>query len=164
MKKSNRQYAVVFALFSMMLSLSFVACGPDHLFREIQKTDQESWSYDAPLHFKTTITDTSALYDVFIILDHLKSYPFENLYLRINQQAGQESQTDTLTLDIMSKDGYYKGKCDEESCEMKALIFDHIRYVQPGPLNFTVEQFTRNKSLEGIKAVGLEIRKVPLNH
>lgn len=153
------KFVVAFILLSMILSLSFMACEEDRIFSEIKEIDREAWQYENPLVFQTNISDTSSLYDVSVILDHMKSYPFENLYLRITQQAGQESQTDTLSFDIMSKEGYYKGSCNDESCRMEAKIYDQIRYVQPGPLTFTIEQFTRNKSLTGVNALGLVIRK-----
>jgi gliding motility-associated lipoprotein GldH len=161
MFKNHRDIAIALVLVFLTLSLGFMACREDHIFHEIKEVDQEGWLHEEPVLFNTNISDTSALYDVSVILDHLKTYPFENLYLRITQEAGQESQTDTLTFDIMNREGYYKGSCDGESCRMEARVYDQIRYLQPGPLTFTLEQFTRKDTLKGINALGLVIRKSP---
>jgi gliding motility-associated lipoprotein GldH len=132
------------------------------LYRNTVQLERASWVYGDSLLFQPLIEDTAQLYDIFLNIEHLKSYPFENLYIRLSQNLEGIPRTDTLNLDLIGKDGFYKGRCDAEACRIEALLFPSFKFNKPGSFQIKVEQFTREPRLKGIQEVGLVIQKAKL--
>jgi gliding motility-associated lipoprotein GldH len=147
----------IFGVFMVVL-FSF-GCQPKAVFTEVKTIENGIWHHDEILNFEPTINDTTETYDVGIFIDHMKDYPFENLYISFGHAESGESQTDTITLDLVGKDGYFKGNCNSESCSLEKVLLSNIRFQNTGLQTFSLEQFTRNESLEGINEIGVFIRK-----
>lgn len=142
--------------------LLILGCSSTSTYEENISLDGRTWDLGDSLVFHPEITDTSLTYAVFLNIDHLKSYPFENIYIRLRQDLSGELNTDTLNLDLIGRDGLYRGTCDAESCRIEALLYPQLKLNSTGSFSVIVEQFTREASLKGIQEVGLVIRKAHL--
>jgi len=142
-----------------IIALTLGSCTPDHVFKDIRIIENGSWDQQNPQLFEADISDTASLYDISVYLDHLKSYSYENLYLKVSQDISGEMKSDTLSFDLIGKDALFIGKCDEESCRMEALIFSGIKFSKTGKQQFKLEQFTREETLNGVQEIGLIIRE-----
>jgi gliding motility-associated lipoprotein GldH len=143
----------------LMVVVFLFGCQPENVFKEIKTIENSTWKYEETLTFETTIHDTVGTYDIGIIIDHLKAFPYQNLYLRFNYNESAQPRTDTITLDLVGKNGYYTGNCGNDACRLEKILLTDVSFHNSGKQTFSFEQFTRNESLEGINELGMFIRK-----
>jgi gliding motility-associated lipoprotein GldH len=116
------------------------------------------------LLFEPNIDDTIKKFDVFIQVEHLKSYPFQNLYFSFDQLDGNHSNVsrDTLNIDLINKSGYFTGECRNTSCIANFLLYKDLQFKDPGKQKIKIQQLTRLDSLHGIQNIGLILKESQL--
>jgi len=131
-------------------------CNKQHTFSINQDLPDSGWHYDNILKYEFQVEDTNALYDLYLELDYLTSFPNQNVYVNIytGQQPDKMKKT-TLSLDISNKLGIWKGACSAESCTYLLPLQKSIFFEQRGKQYFWVEQYSRTENLKGIRAIKL---------
>ncbi len=141
-----------------MVAATLSSCGPNYVFEEEVEIQESQWYYNDTLSFSFTMTDTSQLYDLFIELEHQKSYPFQNIYFQIYTSfpSGKKIQ-DRLSVDLMNKAGVWYGKCGKEECELLVNLQERLRFNETGTYQIQLEQFMRVDPLEGLNSLSLKL-------
>ncbi len=145
--------------FLFVLAASFLSsCGPEKLVDTSQVLKSGVWAYADSLRFEATVEDTSRLYDISLWVRHDKSYAYQNLYLRIlTYFPDGKTLSQPLSLDLAEKTGAWSGKCIGKSCTLEVPIQQNAFFNTRGKYTFAIEQYMRQDSLPGIRAVGLRI-------
>ncbi len=161
LSKINLHSMLRFLLLSFALIFSLSACGPSWVYEENLELPTSGWSYNDTLHFNINVTDTLARYNLFLLFAHQTSFPFQNLYLQIHTQypSGQKMK-DRLSIDLMSKDGQWHGKCQNDQCKLMVSLQEGLYFNQIGTHLISIEQYTRQNPLFGILSAGLFLEKV----
>ncbi|MEY4135402.1 MAG: hypothetical protein RL386_1752 [Bacteroidota bacterium] len=134
------------------------SCGPKKLVDASRVLESQVWTYADSLRFEATVEDTSCLYDISILVKHDKSYAYQNLYLRIRTYFPDGKMlAQPLSLDLAEKTGAWSGKCIGNSCSIEAPIQQNAFFNAQGKYVFVLEQYMRQDTLRGIRAVGLRI-------
>lgn len=143
------------------LTLFFMlACGEQAFYSETHDIKTAKWATDEALVFQAEITDTAAVYELQLLVDHLKSYRYQNIYLRIKTIfPEQEAREEQLTIDIADDKGSWVGKCSSEQCTCKVFLLDNFKFPTVGSYGFEIRQFTRDENLAGINSMTLELFK-----
>ena len=119
--------------------------------------EDQTWTYDDVFLFEPTVIDTLQKFDIYLQIEHLKSYPFQNLYFSFDHQEGEhlDASRDTLNIDLVNKSGYFTGECGSKTCITNFLLYKDFQFKNPGKQKIKFQQLTRLDSLHGIQNVGL---------
>jgi len=138
----------------------FGSCGTKPYYSEKIEINKLGWLLDDEITFNTQVTDTSAIYELQMIIDHQRDYSYENLYLRITTSFPNiEAKTEQLSIDLADKKGKWVGKCGSANCECQVYLLEKFRFPAVGEYKFQIEQFTREDKLLGLNSLELRLLK-----
>ena len=143
--------------FTFCISL-LSACGPAIVFEKEYVIPDGNWTYSNTLDFTGSITDTLAIYDLFLEVEHSLDYPFENMYIQIHTSFpdGQDL-TEQVSLELADHIGIWQGDCGRESCVLTIPIQQQAYFNQAGDYRFLVEQYMRRDPLPGVNSISFRI-------
>jgi gliding motility-associated lipoprotein GldH len=152
----------VFYLF-LLCTLALSSCQTVDLFERVAAIPRHEWKADYKPQFRFTIKDTTALYDLYIVVRHNEKYEFNNILLSLTwQRNGDSAVTGQYELPLANNDGWLGTAMDD--------IYDHriritgpkgISFLRSGEYTFTIGQVMRKDPLENVLNVGLRIEKKP---
>ncbi len=142
------------------LVLMIVSCGPNVLYEESRSIPGAEWTYRDTLDFAFTVTDTAALYNMYVVFGHAASFPSQNIYTKLYTRFPDGKRLSKLkSFDLYDARGATLGKCSGGSCEVRRLLQDNAYFNRPGEYVITLEQFMRRDSIPGLESVGLLIEE-----
>ena len=147
-------------LLSTPLFLLLAACGPNYSAESEITMDEQGWFYQDSLVAPFNIEDTSAIYNLYLLLDHQTSFPFQNFYVRIHTTfPGGERLSEQLSLEIAGKAGNWLGECNSSECSLRIPLQEGAYFNQAGDYRITIEQFSRRNPLPGLQRVAFALEK-----
>ncbi|HEY8690607.1 MAG TPA: gliding motility lipoprotein GldH [Chitinophagaceae bacterium] len=151
-------------LLVIVSSIFFISCAKIGVFEKTAQIPSQSWFYDNKPSFTFTITDTSASYNIYIVLRHTDAYTYNNLWLAVSSQApGDTIRSQNINLELGNDTKGWEGTGMDD-------IFEIRKNITPGPLpfkkagnyTFTIAQIMRENPLMHILNVGIRVEKVNL--
>jgi gliding motility-associated lipoprotein GldH len=145
----------------VLLSAALGSCKQSVVYEETFEIDpQQGWPYADSLTYAFSIADTQQLYNLYLTLDHLVDYPYQNLYINIRTVFPDgKDLAQVLSLELSDKQGFWQGDCNSEDCELRIPIQEEAYFNQPGDYRIVVEQYMRTDSLRGLQSIGLQLEK-----
>ncbi len=145
------------------MALTVLACDSNRVFEENIDFTSEKWHRDSVLVFNVEISDTLAVYNIYINNRITQQYEYSNLYLFINaDMPHNQSLRDTLECILRNPAGKILGKGFGNVWSNKIPYRKHIRFPSSGVYTFTIEQAMRSDELKNILDAGIRIEKVKL--
>jgi len=138
---------VLIVLSSLVLS----ACNSKTLYSEYQSVDLTGWSMDSVYTFAVPVTDTVNAYDVILHVRHTDSYPYQNMWLFVNDGA----KTDTIEFYLADDRGQWLGN-GHSLIDMPVLYRENIVF-QDSIYTIHIQQGMRDILLPGVSDIGVEI-------
>jgi gliding motility-associated lipoprotein GldH len=143
-----------YILLACTFGFLFVSCGPDDYFHASKDLPKEGWMYRDTVNFTFNIDDTSALYNIFVDMKYLDTFPNQNVYLKLYTRfPNGRRMSKPYSFDLFNAQGVSKASLQENA------YFD-----QKGTYVLTVEQFMRRDSIPAITSVGLRLQKTKQKH
>ena len=142
-------------LFIAIAWLSFTACSTRTVFSGFSPMKSGEWHMDTAVCFDYTIADVSASYNMILYVRHTERYPYQNMWLFV-ENAGQ---TDTIEFYLADDRGRWLGDQHHGFIEMPVLLEDIKQFPDTGVYHLSVRQGMRNEVLQGITDIGLEINR-----
>jgi gliding motility-associated lipoprotein GldH len=147
-----------------LLLFLYVSCATVDLYEKSVAIPGHAWKNSFKPTFTFTIKDTTASYQLYLVLRHNDKYSFNNIYLNIySKQPGidtlQKAQFDLLL--ATNEKGWLAGGMDD-IYEHRILLTprdQQLRFRKGGDYTFTLEQIMREDPLENVLDVGLRIEK-----
>lgn len=134
------------------------SCGPDFIYEKDYDLANEAWTYSDTLDFKINITDTTAIYNLYLDMEHSTDYAFQNIYLQVyTLYPNGKRIKELLPIDIADKTGKWYGNCDSDMCQLRVNLQEGAFFNATGDYVITLEQYMRKKSLLGLKSLALRI-------
>jgi gliding motility-associated lipoprotein GldH len=151
----------IFSHFGLFFSLLlFTACGDRPVFESTKQFEQGIWMYRDTVNFDFNIADTSARYDLGLVLQHAVNYPNQNIYVRLKTKFPDGRRvTDVQSFDFFDQQGKALGKCSGNGCSLESELQKNTKFRQAGNYVLTVEQWMRRDSLAGIEQITLSVAK-----
>jgi len=149
MKNSMKAYGLLVIVF---LSL-FTSCSSDVVYSRFSPMKSGEWHQDSVVCFDYSITDNHAAYQMVIYVRHTERYPYQNMWLFVDN-AGQ---TDTLEFYLADDRGRWLGDKHHGFIEMPVLLEDSKQFPDTGLYRLSIRQGMRDSLLRGITDIGLEI-------
>ncbi len=143
------------SIFVFLLLLCF-GCNKDYAFTQANEIPDSGWTYPDVLKYDFEIADTSSLYDLYLEIDYVTSFAYQNVYVNVFTGQDKLDMKETqLSLDLSSKLGIWKGDCSGEECSYLLPLQKSIFFNKKGKHLFWIEQSSRDENLKGIKSIKL---------
>lgn len=154
-----------FLLLSIAMLIIISSCSYEEGYEKAYEPKGQLWTYEDVLLFEPTVIDTLQKFDIYLQIEHLKSYPFQNLYISFDQQSLSKniSNIDTLNINLINRSGYYTGDCKGDKCIANIQLYKEYQFKNTGKQLLKIKQLTRLDSLPGIQKIGLLVKNRPLD-
>lgn len=149
-------------IFLCLLScaLSLTSCTNLDLYEKDITVPHFQWKSSYQPEFDFTITDTSALYQLYFVIRHNEKYNYNNIWFNLYSQPPGDSTHKTLyEVKLATNEGWLGSGMDD--------IYEHRQpLTEPIPLkagqyHFKLEQMMREDPLQNVMNVGLRLEKKP---
>jgi gliding motility-associated lipoprotein GldH len=149
-------------IFIALISLSLAGCFKTDVFEKTIAFQGEKWTYDNSPSFSFDISDTSSLYNIYLIVRHTDAYKYNNIWLKVEvMQPGDTLRTSKLDVGLGSDAAGWDGTGMDDIYEYrKALTARPIPLKRAGKYTFTVSQIMRENPIGHILNVGIRVEKV----
>ena len=133
------------------------------MFEKNHSIPKYQWSYDLQPHFEFTITDTVALYNLYVVLRHTDAYRYNNIWLNVGTQAPADSvRYQRFDLQLGSDATGWEGTGMGDIWELrKSITRGPFKFNKAGNYKFSVAQIMRENPLPGIISIGIRLERAP---
>ena len=146
-------------LFASVLLL-VVSCHQNEIFFQFKKVSDQGWSQDSIVRFDVRVTDKNAPYKFFIHVRHKSNYPYQNIWLFLEQTNPDKTQTkDSVEAYLSDQYGKWLGSGAGSLKEMQIFYQQQFHFPDTGTYRFGIRQGMRDSLLQGINDVGIRIEK-----
>ena len=145
-----------------LLALSFASCVKIDLFEKAVDIPSQKWFYNNIPSFTFQITDTTSLYNLYIVLRHTDAYNYNNIWLRLGSKApGDTMHFQNINLPLASDADGWEGTGADDIFEVRKNITPGpVPFKKPGEYTFSISQIMHENPLNHILNIGLRREKV----
>lgn len=151
---------------TLLLLLFCYSCNvPSPYFQKQVAIPETLWSYNFQPTFKLEIKDTASQYKMYFLIRHDESFPFANIWFRINEKKpGQKSFTEgkRIQKSLADAEGKWLGTGMGTIWEHKIPLGpkEGIQFKELGIYELKIEQLMRQNPLPAVLNVGLIVEKM----
>jgi gliding motility-associated lipoprotein GldH len=117
-----------------------------------------AWKSSFKPEFTFTIKDTTAPYQLFLVLRHNEKYTYNNIWINLySQPPGDSLHKAAFELPLATNEKWLGAGMDD-IYEHRIMLTDP-QYLKAGVYHFKVEQIMREDPLENVMDVGLRVEK-----
>ncbi len=150
---SNKAFVFVLAI-----ALSFFSCGPNYVYENTLDCSEQGWAFQDSLEAVFEVTDSNTIYNLHLILDHSTEFSYQNFYTRVHTTfPNGERLTEQLSLELAGKGGVWLGDCGNDACLLDIPIQQGVFFNQIGEYYISIEQFSRQDPLKGIRSISFAL-------
>lgn len=145
----------------LLVFLALISCNSGAIFNQTYEIENAKWNTEDTLVFEVNISDTSALYDVYIDISNTLQYSFSNLWMFVKIYPPNGEKTILLQeFFLADARGEWIGGGWGSSRNNRILFRSSILFPKIGKYVIVLEQGMRTSSLRNIEKVGLSIEKL----
>ncbi len=137
------------------LALTLTACRHGIVYSQFIPIPSGEWHVDSVAQFNYTIADKEAGYQVLVYVRHTERYPYQNMWLFLDN----DSQRDTIEFYLADDRGQWLGDKHHGFIEMPVLIEQNYHFADTGRYAMSIQHGMRDSVLRGVTDVGFEIVK-----
>jgi gliding motility-associated lipoprotein GldH len=148
-------------LLTVAISLLATACETIGVFEKNVSFPGHQWSSDNKPEIEFEITDTTSLYNIYVVLRHTDAYRYNNIWLNVYTQVpGDTIRRQRLDLRLATDDKGWLGSGMDDIFEHRILI-THTpqRLSKAGLYKFRLEQIMREDPLQYMMNAGIRVEK-----
>lgn len=135
------------------LAVSFTSCRNDIMYSRFSPISSEKWQMDSVVRFDYTIEDAQAAYQMVIHVRHTERYPYQNMWLFVNDGH----RADTIEFYLADDRGQWLGDKHHGFIEMPVLFEENYHFPDTGTYHLEIVHGMRDSLLRGVTDIGLEI-------
>jgi gliding motility-associated lipoprotein GldH len=152
---NKRLFAIVLFLVSFT-----TACETIDVFEKNVSIPNYEWSNSFQPEIAFEISDTTALYNTYVVLRHTDAYRYKNIYLNIYMQVpGEAVRKERFELQLATDDKGWLGSGMDDIFEHRIPIFT-AKFPKAGLYKYKLEQIMREEPLQYVMNVGIRVEKV----
>jgi gliding motility-associated lipoprotein GldH len=164
--KQKRSWPGIAVLYSgvAILAVSFiVSCTSINVYEKSVSMPDHAWKSSNKPTFNFAIEDTTAAYNVFLVLRHTEKYNFNNIFINLSIQGPGKDTAIKFQKDLLlaTNEKGWLGTGMDDIYEHRVLmgVLGEGGPLTAGDYNFVIEQIMREDPLEHILNVGLRVEK-----
>jgi gliding motility-associated lipoprotein GldH len=152
-----KRFSFLLSTFAIFL---LTACKQNELYERMEPVPGGEWKSNFQPSFTFNISDTTALYNVYITVRHTNNFPYNNLWVESSLQLpGDTLLKQKLDLQLASPEGWV-GMGMDDIFEARIKVTPRpSSFPRNGPVTFTLKQIMRQDPLPGVLQVGMRIEK-----
>jgi len=133
--------------------LAFTSCQTDVVYSQFHPISSEQWHADSIVRFDYTIEDTTIDYKMLLYVRHTERYPYQNMWLFVDNGE----MVDSIEFYLADDRGQWLGDKHNGIIEMAVLMEESKHFSDTGTYYMKVQHGMRDTLLRGVSDVGLEI-------
>jgi gliding motility-associated lipoprotein GldH len=148
--------------FALLLMSCLPACDSTRLFDQDYDMSDAVWPVDSVQRFTFFVADTSASYNLYYKVRNSPDYGYYNLYLKFSLEDSLRQVVKSELQEVI----LFDPKTGKPFGSGLGSIFSHsfpaasgYKFPYSGNFTFSVHQYMRVESLEGIHSIGLRIEE-----
>jgi gliding motility-associated lipoprotein GldH len=120
------------------------------------------WKRSSPLEAQFEIKDTSASYQLFIVIRHTDAYKYNNIWLNVGLQSpGDSMYMQKLNVSLGDDAQGWYGSGMNDIWEVRKPLTDRPRrFVRAGTYKYSISQIMRDNPLKHVMGVGIRVEKM----
>ncbi|HEX5024960.1 MAG TPA: gliding motility lipoprotein GldH [Agriterribacter sp.] len=160
--KTNFVSAALCAAIIAGLILSNTGCKSVDVFEKNAVIPKQQWDRSFQPSIAFNISDTLALYNIYVTLRHTYAYDYNNIWLNLNYQLpGDTAKQQRVDIQLADNSKGWLGTGMDDIYEVRRLITPQpYRFKNSGQCTFTLEQIMRENPLKHIMNAGIRVEKV----
>ena len=109
------------------------------------------------------ITDTTAAYNIYIVLRHTNKYSYNNIWVKamVKEPGSQQWKSGQYDLLLATNDKGWLGTGMDDIFENRVLVQQQTKFLKAGKYEYSIQQLMREDPLPEVMNVGLRIEKAP---
>ena len=135
------------------LALSLTGCQNDIVYSQFSTIPSEKWHIDSVVNFDYPIADTSINYQTVVYVRHTERYPYQNMWLFIDN----DQHRDTIEFYLADDRGQWLGDKHHGFIEMPVLLEESKHFADTGVYHIAIQHAMRDTLLSGITDIGIEL-------
>ena len=150
----------VFRVVIVFSCLFFAACNTIDVYEKTASFPAFQWDNANKPSFTYTITDTEALYNIYIVVRHEDAYHYNNLWLNVTTKApGTAPVNQQLELILANNGKGWLGSGIDDVFTHRVRITQSPIRLKKGDYQFTLQQIMRENPLESVLNAGIRVEK-----
>ena len=114
----------------LLITSMLFSCAKIDLFEKQAEIPSQQWFYNNNPTFTFQITDTTSLYNLYIVLRHTDAYNYNNIWLRLGSKGpGDTIHFQNINLVLANDANGWEGTGTDD-------IFEVRKNITPGPVPF----------------------------
>jgi gliding motility-associated lipoprotein GldH len=163
LKKSILHYTSFILLFASYLVLP--SCDTIDVFEKHATIPKQLWksSYKPEIAFNIAPKDTTARFNIYIVIRHTDAYRYKNIWLNIHTESpAGVVQNQPLNLQLATDNKGWLGSGMDDIFEHRILITPphSPERLSAGTYRFKLENIMREDPLKNVMNVGIRLEKV----
>ena len=158
-KNAKRLMRDLYMLFILFIFLA--SCGTADVFEKNISIPNHEWSGSFKPEISFEITDTTSLYNLYVVLRHTDAYRYKNIWINAYMQIpGDTLKKQRLELRLATDDKGWLGSGMDDIFEHRILI-THTpqQFRKSGVYKFRLENIMREDPLQYVMNVGIRVEK-----
>ena len=150
-----------FFLFLIACSFLVSSCQTVDLYEKNVSIPKHEWNSSFKPQFRFDIKDTSAAYDIFIVLRHNEKYNWNNIWLELTTKVPGDTavRKEKYELGLANNNGWL-GAAMDDIYEQRVRITPGTGVaLKKGEYEFTIAHIMREDPLQNIMNIGLRVEK-----
>jgi gliding motility-associated lipoprotein GldH len=144
----------------LILVVLAIACDSNRLYEKNVDFTNETWHKDSVLQFDVEITDSTAIYNVYINNRISGQYKYSNMFFFISTDLPyNHTLRDTLECILAEANGKWLGKGFGNIWSNKIPYRKNIKFPYSGKYTFYLEQAMRDEELKHVASAGIRIER-----
>ena len=158
-KTPNSNLRISNCIFILVFIFFLSSCTTIDLYEKNVTIPKHSWSSSYKPQFTFTIADTSATYQLFLVVRHTEKYNFNNIWINLySQPPGDTIHKAKYELPLATNDKGWLGTGMDDIYEHRIPLTDP-QLLKAGNYKFVLEQIMREDPLENVLNIGLRVEK-----
>src|SRR4030095_451788 len=166
LKIFNIQYSMLNVqfkgLFIVLLALYILtSCTTVDLYEKTVSLSNHEWKGDYKPEFNFTITDTTALYQVFFVIRHTEKYNYNNIWVNYYYQPPNDTlHKEAREFQLATNEKGWLATGMDDIYEHRIKLAPDAGKLKAGSYKFILESIMREDPLKEVLNVGVRIEKV----
>lgn len=145
-----------------LTTVLFLSCENINIYEKTVPIPGHKWKSDFKPSFNFDISDSSQVYQVFVVIRHTEKYKYNNIFLNLHLKGpGQDSALKfRQDLELASSERWLgDGMDDIYERRIPVGLLGDTRTISTGTYQFTLEQIMREDPLEHVLDIGIRVEK-----
>jgi gliding motility-associated lipoprotein GldH len=145
----------------ILCCLQLTACNSIGVFEKNIAFKKQEWAGNYKPAFTFNITDTTAAYNIYLVLRHTDAYNYNNIWMKFTRKGPDTSYTQQVDLRLATNGQGWLGTGMDDIWEHRIPITQAAtQFRKSGNYEFTLEQVMRQDPLLHVLNVGLRVEKI----